>query len=83
MDKLREFNYLAKIVFKITLLNKNENSQILNFVKSLKIINSRKFKHAKITRSNESADRQLGIYISTIYNIYKISLLEISNNEHY
>ena len=30
---------------------KNENSRILNFGKSPKIRNSRKFKHAKITRS--------------------------------
>ena len=35
----------------IALLTKNENSRILNFVKSPKIKNSRKFKHAKITRS--------------------------------
>ena len=34
----------------MTLLKKNENSQILNFVKSPKIRNSRKFKHTKITR---------------------------------
>ena len=35
----------------IALLKKTENSRILNFVKSPKITNSRKFKHAKITRS--------------------------------
>ena len=35
----------------IALLKKNENLRILNFVKSPKIRNSRKFKHAKITKS--------------------------------
>ena len=33
----------------ITLLKKNENSRILNFVKSPKIRNWREFKHAKIS----------------------------------
>ena len=46
-----EFQILAKIIFRIALLKKNENSRILNFVKSPKTGNPRKFKHAKITRS--------------------------------
>ena len=40
----RENYYLA-------LLKNNEDSRILNFVKNPKIRNSRKYKHAKITRS--------------------------------
>ena len=35
----------------MALLEINENSRILNFAKSPKIGNLRKFKHAKITRS--------------------------------
>ena len=46
-----KFKNLAKIIIIRALLKKNENSRILNFVKSPKIKNSRKFKHAKITRS--------------------------------
>ena len=42
-EKIRKFKNLAKIVIKIALLKKNENSRILNFVKSPKIRNSRKF----------------------------------------
>ena len=49
--QIREFKNLAKIIIIIALLKKNENSRILNSVKSLKITNSRKFKDAKITRS--------------------------------
>ena len=36
---------------KFALIEKNENSRILNFVKSPKFRNSRKFKPPKITRS--------------------------------
>ena len=46
-----EFKNLARIIIIIALLKKNENLRILNFVKSPKIGNSLKFKHAKITRS--------------------------------
>ena len=42
---------LAKNIIIIALLKKNENLQILNFMKSPKIRNSRKFKHVKITKS--------------------------------
>ena len=42
---------LAKIITVIALLKKNENSRILEIVKSRKIRNSRKFKHANISRS--------------------------------
>ena len=49
--QIREFKDLAKIITIIALLGRNENSRILNFVKSPKITNSRKSKHAKITRS--------------------------------
>ena len=48
---MREFKNLAEIIIIVELLKKNKNSQILNFVKHHKIRNSRKFKHAKITRS--------------------------------
>ena len=44
---------LEKYYYNIALLKKNKNSRILNFVKSPKIRNSRKSKHAKITRSTE------------------------------
>ena len=57
--QIREFKYFAKIIIIIALLSKNENSRILNFVRSPKIKNSRKFKHAKVT-------------ISTVYGIWKI-----------
>ena len=40
----------------IALLKKNENLRILNFVKSPKIGNPRKFKHAKISRSTVLAN---------------------------
>ena len=56
--QIREFKNLAKIIFIIALLKKNENSQILNFVKSHKIRNSGKFEHAKITRSTVLEKRQ-------------------------
>ena len=46
---IRKFKNLAKIIIIIALIKKNENSRILIFVKSFKIRNSRKFKHAKIT----------------------------------
>ena len=45
-----EFKNLAKIIIIIALLKKNENSRILNFVKSPKIIH-KIFIHAEITRS--------------------------------
>ena len=51
-DNFRKFKNLAKIIIIITLLKKNENSRIVNFVKSHKIRNSRIFEQAKITRSN-------------------------------
>ena len=44
---------LENYYYNIALLKKNENSRILNFVKSPKIRNSRKCKHAKITRSTD------------------------------
>ena len=47
--QIREFKNLAEIIIIIALLKKNENSRILNFVKSPKIRNSRKFKHTKIS----------------------------------
>ena len=46
----------------IALQKEKEYSRILNFVESLKIRNSRKFKHAKITRSTVFC---VGIIIST------------------
>ena len=49
--QIREFKNLTKIVLIIALLKKKEKSQILNFVKTPKNRNSRKLKHAKITRS--------------------------------
>ena len=49
-EKKFEFQNLAKITIIISLLKKNENSRILNFVKSPKIRNSQIFEHAKITR---------------------------------
>ena len=49
--QIREFKNFAKIINIIALLKKNVNSRILNFVNSPKIRDSRKFKHAKITRS--------------------------------
>ena len=49
-EQIREFENLVKIIIIIALLGENENSQILNFVKSPKIRNSRKFKPKKITR---------------------------------
>ena len=48
-----EFRYNVDIIIIIALLKKNENSRIVNFVKSPKIRNSRKFEHAKMTRSTE------------------------------
>ena len=50
VEKIRKFKNLAKIVIKIALLKKNENSRILNFVESPKIRNSRKFEQAKFTK---------------------------------
>ena len=47
----RKFKNLARIIIIMALLKKNENSRISSFVKSCKIRISRKFKHAKITRS--------------------------------
>ena len=49
--QIRKLKNLAKIIIIIAPLNKNKNSQILNFVKSPKIKNSRTIKHAKFTRS--------------------------------
>ena len=50
--QIPELKNLAKIIIIITaILKKNVNLQILNFVKSPQIKNSRKFKHANITRS--------------------------------
>ena len=49
-EQIRKFENLVKIIIIIALLRKNKNSQILNFVKSPKIRNKRKFKHKKITR---------------------------------
>ena len=49
--QFREFKNPAKIIIIIAKLKKNEISRIPNFVKSPKVRNSRKFKHAKITRS--------------------------------
>ena len=46
-----EFKNVSKIINIIALLKKIKKLQILNFVKSSKIKNSRKFKDAKITRS--------------------------------
>ena len=43
------FQNLAKIIFIIALLKKNENSRIPNFVKK-----SQKFEHARMTRSTRS-----------------------------
>ena len=48
--KIREFKNLAKIIIIVATPKKKENSRILASVKSPKISNSRKFKHAKITR---------------------------------
>ena len=47
VGQILEFKNLAKIIILIALLKKNENSRNLNYVKSPKIKNSRKFKHAK------------------------------------
>ena len=49
--QIREFINLVKIIIIIELLKINKKLWILNFVKSFKIRNSRKFKHAKVTRS--------------------------------
>ena len=46
-----ESKKFAKINIMIALLKKSKNSRILNIVKKNKIRNSRKPKHAKITRS--------------------------------
>ena len=50
-EKIREFQNLAKIIIIIALLKEKRKFRILNFLKSPKIRNSRKFEHAKITRS--------------------------------
>ena len=49
--RIREFKNHANIIIRITLRIKKVYSRFLNFVKSSKIRNSRKFKHVKITRS--------------------------------
>ena len=49
--QIREFKNLAKMIIIKELLKKNENSRIVNFVKSPKIGNSRKLEHAKISIS--------------------------------
>ena len=49
-DKFANSRISRKIIFIIAQLEKNANSRILNFVKSHKIRNSWKFKHAKVTR---------------------------------
>ena len=54
-----EFKNLAKIIIIIALLEKSENLRIIIFVKNPKIRNLRKFKHAKITRSNVTAIHNL------------------------
>ena len=58
--QIREFKNLAKSIFLIPLLMKNENSRIKNFVKSSKIRNFQKFKHAQITGST--------VYVSTVHD---------------
>ena len=63
---IREFKNLAKNVIIIALLKKNKKSRTLNFVKSPKIRNSRKFKHGKITRST--------VYIYICFRSIEISL---------
>ena len=55
--QIREFKNLAKILIIIALLIFFENSRVLSFLKSLKIRNSPKFKHAKITRCNSDMYR--------------------------
>ena len=50
-SQIREFKNLVKIINIIALRKAYKNSRILNFGKSPKIRSSRKFKHAKITRS--------------------------------
>ena len=50
-EQIRKFKKLAKVIIKIELLYKNENSRILSLVKSPKIRNSRKLEHAKIIGS--------------------------------
>ena len=61
----------------IALLKKNVNSRILNFVKSHKIRNSRKFEHAKITRSTVYPSLKPCISFYSIYwtGIYPIEFL--------
>ena len=50
-DKFTNSRISQKNIIIIVLPKKNENSQILNSVKSTKIRNSRKFKHTNMTRS--------------------------------
>ena len=58
----------SKIIIIKALLKKNENSPILNFVKSPKIRNSRKIEHTKITRSTVSFASNC-TYVSNFYRI--------------
>ena len=48
--QIREFRNIAKVIIIIALLKETENSRIVNLIKSTKIRNSRRFKHAKIAR---------------------------------
>ena len=50
---------------------KNENSRILNFVKNLKNENSRKFKHAKITKSAVYDSNWLNEHYNIIHSRWK------------
>ena len=76
-EQIREFRNRAKIIIIIALLEKNENSRILNFAKSPKIGNSRKFKHAKITRSTVCVEWSHGTpEIATILDQYSTSVVD-------